>query len=122
MSDERDEVQDRDVVYRRFFESKQREFLRSLVNDEVIEEHRRQPLGQHSEPLERLLIYFRRAPQKDKYTVWRDERQGCYRIVTLSGERGVAFNEVDDRQYNSVEEAYHAIFLRRIDDLMTADS
>src|SRR6185295_8913109 len=32
-------------------------------------QHRRCPLGQHSEALERMLNYFRRQPQVDKYAI-----------------------------------------------------
>ena len=110
--------EDRDLVYRAFHDSIQRRFLRTLVSDTVIEEHRRKPLGQHSEPLERLLNHFRTMPMAGKYAVRRDEAAGAYSIVALSGERGVAPTPVGDTRYATVEEAYHGIFLRRIEELM----
>ena len=77
-----------------------------------------QPLGQHSEALERLLLYFRRQPQADKYAIEAIEPFSAYRIVALSGQRGVAPREVEDTIYESAAAAYHGVFLRRIQDLL----
>ena len=113
---------DRDEIYRQFFEGMQREYLRTLVCDEVIEEHRRQPLGQHSEPLERLLRYFRGAPQKNKYVIKRNDTSRTFKIAALSGERGTSLNTVGDSEYATLKEAYHEVFLRRLRDLQETDS
>ena len=72
----------------------------------MIEEHRRSPLGQHSEALERLLNYFRRQPQVDKYAISVIEPFKAYRIVALSGHRGVPPRVVEDKIYATTEEAY----------------
>lgn len=112
------EGEDRDLVYRAFHDSMQRRFLRTLVCDAVIEEHRRKPMGQHSEPLERLLHHFRTMPMAGKYAVRHDRAHGAFAIVALSGERGVPPRFVDDTRYPTVEEAYHAIFLKRVAELM----
>ena len=96
----------------------QREYLKTLVCEEVIEEHRNKPLGQHSEALERLLLYFRRVPQIDKYAIKRDARTRRYKIVAFSGVRGASPRLVEDTEYKSVEEAYHGVFRRRVYDLL----
>jgi branched-chain amino acid transport system permease protein len=96
----------------------QRDYLKSLVSPTLIDEHRRCPLGQHSEALERLLNYFRRQPQVDKYAITTVEPFKAYRIVALSGHRGVAPRLVEDKIYGSQEEAYHGVFLRRVQDLL----
>ena len=44
----------------------------------------------------------------------------AYRIVALSGQRGVAPRIVEDKTYASQEEAYHGVFLRRVQDLLEA--
>ena len=98
----------------------QRAYLRTLVSDEVIEEHKRQPFGQHSEPLERLLNHFRVMPIKGKYAIKRDEASDNFHIVALSGERGVAPRIVNDTRYETVEAAYHGVFLRQVEELMGA--
>lgn len=109
---------DRDVIYREMFEGKQREYLKELVSDEVIEEHCRNPLGQHSEPLERLLIYFRRGAQSTRYAIKRDNSTGGLRVVTLQGGRANPIEIVEGETYASADEAYHDIFLRRVRELM----
>lgn len=116
--DETEEIDDRDVVARRHFDGKQTQYLKTLVCDEVIEEHRTKPLGQHSEPLERLLIHFRRMPMADKLAIKRDTTSSTFRIIALSGVRGTAPRLVDDTEYASVEDAYHGIFLRQIKELV----
>jgi branched-chain amino acid transport system permease protein len=109
---------DRDQVYRAFHDSMQRRFLRTLVSDAVIAEHRLKPLGQHSEPLERLLHHFRVMPLAGRFAVKRDGASGTYSIVVLSGERGVPPLSVGDTHFATVEEAYHGIFMKRIEELM----
>jgi branched-chain amino acid transport system permease protein len=42
----------------------------------------------------------------------------AYRIVALSGTRGVAPRLVEDRVYTSPDDVYHALFMRRVQDLL----
>lgn len=116
-SEDIEEMYDKDQMYYRYFDGMQRRFLKTLVSDEVIEEHRASPLGQHSEPLERLLIYFRRAPQAGKYAIKRDQMTDKFTVVMFSGVRGEPPTTVGDAEYDTVEEAYHAVFLMRVRDL-----
>ncbi|WGR98017.1 branched-chain amino acid ABC transporter permease [Bradyrhizobium sp. ISRA443] len=118
LPEEATEADNPDDVYRRRYDKMQREFLKELVTPEVIEEHRRAPQGQHSESLERLLIYFRNQPQPDKYAITALQSINGYRIVALSGHRGVAPRVVEDKIYRSPVEAYHGVFLRRVQDLL----
>lgn len=118
LPEEATETEDKDQVYFRRFDKMQRDFLKRLVTDAVIEEHRTRPLGQHSEALDRLLIYFRRQGQVDKYAIMVLEEFKVYRIVALSGHRGTAPRIVEDRNYTTPDEAYHALFLRRVQDLL----
>lgn len=118
LPEEATEIDDKDALYRRRFDKMQREYLKTLVCEEVIEEHRRKPLGQHSEALERLLLYFRRATQVDKYAIKRDARSKRFKIVAFSGVRGTSPRLVEDKEYETVEEAYHGLFRRRVFDLL----
>jgi branched-chain amino acid transport system permease protein len=111
------EIVDKSAIYQRRFQASQRDHLRSLITDELIEEHRQNPTGLHSETLERVLLYFRKAELAGKYAVYCTKPFESYRIVALSGLPGVPPRVVDDRTYDSVDEAYHAVFLRRINDL-----
>lgn len=89
-----------------------------MICPEIIEEHRLRPLGQHSEALERVLYYFRRAPMEDKYALHHIAATDRYKIIAFSGERGVSPRVVEDKEYEHIDDAYHAIFMRRIHDLM----
>lgn len=111
-------MHDRDIVFRQYFDAKQTEYLRTLVCDDVIDEHRKKPLGQHSEPLERLLHHFRRMPMADKYAIKRDSSTSRFSIVTLSGVRGTPPRAIEGSDHATVEDAYHGIFLLQIKDLM----
>jgi branched-chain amino acid transport system permease protein len=118
LPEEATEIDDKDALYQQRFDKMQRDYLKGLVCDEIIEEHRSKPLGQHSEALERLLLYFRRAPQVDKYAIRRESFEGPHKIVAFSGERGTSPRVVEDKEYATIEEAYHGVFLRRIYDLL----
>ena len=49
LPEEATESNDKDAIYFRRFDKMQRDYLKGLITPEIIEEHRRQPLGQHSE-------------------------------------------------------------------------
>ena len=110
--------QDRDEIYRAFHGRMQASYLRTLVSPEVVEEHRLKPLGQHSEPLARLLHFFQERPVAGQYAVLHEREGGTFRIVALSGIRGVAPKPVGEERYATAEAAYHGLFLRRIGELM----
>ncbi len=118
LPEEATEEDDKDVLYFLRFDKMQRDYLKGLICPEIIEEHRRQPLGQHSAALERLLMYFRRAPMDDKYALHRNSATGKFKIIAFSGERGVSPRVVEDREYDSIGDGYHAIFMRRVHDLL----
>lgn len=120
LPEESTEDENKDHVYFRRFDKMQREYLKTLITPELIEEYKQRPVGQHSEALERLLNYFRRQPQNDKYAVMVVEQFKAYRIVALSGVRGVAPRLVEDTIYPSIEAAYVGVFTRRVQDLLEA--
>lgn len=111
------EIGDKSVIAKRVFERDLRGRLRSWISPDLIAEHERKPLGQHSDHLERMLNYFRKAPIPDKYAVYCEEPFARYRVVALSGLPGVPPRVVDDKVYDSLDAAYHAVFLRRVNDL-----
>ena len=118
LPEEATEVSDKDELAFRRYDKNQRDFLKTLVTDEVIEEFKNKPLGQHSEALERLLTYFRRQPMVDKYAIKCVEPFKAYQGVALSGIAGVAPRTVEDKVYTSREDAYIGVFTRRIQDLL----
>jgi branched-chain amino acid transport system permease protein len=54
----------------------------------------------------------------DKYAIVAIELYKSYRIIAMSGQRGVAPRIVEDRIFATEEAAYHGVFLRRIQDLL----
>ena len=120
MPEEATEIRDKDQIYERRFNKQLREQLKALITPETIEEHRLKPLGQHSEGLERVLNHFRRAPGENKYALYEMEPNRKYRIIALSGQKGVPPRDVDDRVFHDKNEALHAVFLLRVQELMDA--
>ena len=118
LPEEATEIDDKDTLYLKRHDKMQRDYLKTLIVPEIIEEHRRQPLGQHSEALERVLLYFRRAKMEDKYALHSAGPHGPYKIIAFSGTRGVSPRLVDDREFATLDEAYHGVFMRRVHDLM----
>jgi len=114
------EILDKSLIAGRVFERGLRDRLREWISPEVIAEHEAKPMGQHSDHLERMLNYFRKAPIPDKYAVYCTKPFESYRVVALSGIPGVPPRVVDDRIYPSLDAAYHAVFLRRVNDLRSS--
>ena len=116
-----DAVLDRQAVYFGEFDRRMRQRLRALVSDAVIEEHRLKPLGQHSDALDRLLNYFRRGGMAGKLGIFQAvPGVETYQIVRFAGARGQPA-VVENEAFGSLSEAYHAVFLRRIADLLSVD-
>ena len=93
--------------------------IRPLVTPELIEEHRSNPIGFHSDGLERVLIYLRKhhLDLAGKYVIVRRRLHEDYRIGVLSGVRGEGPRVLEDEKFSSREEAEHGVFLRRLKDL-----
>ena len=111
------EQRDGNSVYRDLFDSMTRQYLKKIVTDDLIEEHRRKPTGRHSEALERVLAYFRRLPLGHQYALQSGPDDG-YRIVALSTARRGRPHPVDDAHYPTLDAAYHGIFLKKLKDMM----
>jgi branched-chain amino acid transport system permease protein len=106
---------DRQRLVRARFNDKLRVELRRHVTEDLIEEHRRQPLGQHSDGLERLLVFLHQAPRYALYS-----RRACreYQIVRLPVTPGARPEPLDDTVYTDKNAALHAVFLRHLEDFM----
>lgn len=111
------EYQNKDLLCYARFDRGMQEQVRRLVTPNLIEEHRRRTVGPHSDVLARVLNYFRRAPMAGKYAVFAVKSFGPYRIVALSGVRGRRPEFIDDREFATLDDVYHAIFLKRIESL-----
>lgn len=119
MPEEATEVHDKQELYYRRFNKRLRERLKLLVTPDLIAEHKADPLGHHSDALSRVLNFFRRGELPDKYVILRlKDGEERYRIMALSGMPGMPPRVVDDREYTDLKEAYHAVFLLRVNDLL----
>ena len=120
MPEEATEIADKQAIYVRRFDARVRVDLKRLITDTLIEEHRTTFGKRRSDALERVLTYFRGAAVTDKYAVLAVKPFAEYRIVALSGRRGVPPRTVDDQIFTSAEAALHGVFLKRVQDLMNS--
>jgi len=111
-------IADKQSIAVRRFDARLRDELRGLITDTLIEEHRVTHGKRRSDALERVLTFFRRAAVADKYAVLAVRPFAEYRIVALSGRRGVPPRVVDDQVFATPEDALHGVFLKRVQDLM----
>jgi len=104
-----------------------RKELEAQVRDAGMEETVR--FAGFRDDLERVLNYFRRQPMEGKYVILETQKFDEFYIGQLTGIRGdkpekltdplSSIDEADGLPYplESVEQAEHAVFLKRIDDL-----
>ncbi len=119
MPEEAVDVLDKQELYYRRFNKRLRDRLKQMITPELIAEHKSDPLGHHSDALARVLNYFRRGEMADKYVIMRlADGEERYRIMAVSGVRGLPPRIVDDKEYTALNDAYHAVFLLRVNDLL----
>ena len=94
------------------------EVIKPLVTGEIIEEHKRHPIGKHSDELERVLIYLRNYHHQMQgkliIVCTKPHQEWC--IGELTGVRGQP-PKIFSECFSSREEAEHGVFLRRLKDL-----
>jgi hypothetical protein len=88
--------------------------LSALVTPELIDEHRRRPIGAHSSELERVLRHLRRQPTAGKYVLVCTRRDAEWAIGRLSGVRGIGPEIAGDERFGSLAAAEHGVFLKRL--------
>jgi hypothetical protein len=115
---EKDEdlLRDRNVEVRAHFDQMTRAYLLSVLNDELIEEHRSGSSVHPSEPLARLLAWCQRRLPSEQYAL-KAEADGTFRLVAFSGRRGQPPSYLGDERYATLQEARHGVFLHHIRDL-----
>lgn len=109
-----------------------RTYVLPLLRDEatrnrLIAEHRASPVGtaasngrpaiEHSKDLRTVLDKFRRQPMAGKYITVCKRPFEDYRIGICSGTRGVPL-EMLEGSFSSEEACEHAIFLKRVADIL----
>ena len=101
--------------------------LDEATRNRLIAEHRANPIGtapkngqpsiEHSADLIRVLDKLRRAPMKEKYVPVCKKSFADFRIGVCSGVRGQPVRLLEG-SFSSEEACEHAIFLKRISDLL----
>ncbi len=99
------------------FNAQLKEEIKALITPELIDEYRRQPLGRHSDALERVLNFFRRPPA---YALYSPVAFREWQIIRLPIDPKAPPTPVEDAVYHSENEAYHALFMRNVEDLMAS--
>lgn len=108
-------VTDSDIHVRETFDKLNRAYLLSVVNDDLIAEHRSNP-AHMSEPLARFMAWCQRRPLGEQYAV-KAEADGSFRLIRFTGRRGQRPLNVGEERYSTLAEARHGAFLRHIKDL-----
>ncbi len=114
-TDESSQINKDDQV-RAHFDQMTRAYLLSVLDEELIEEHRNGDGAHPSEPLSRLLAWCQRRPLTKQYAV-KAEADGAFRLVSFSGQRGQPPRYIGDERYATLQAARHGVFLRHINDL-----
>lgn len=91
-------------------------YVRPLINEKIIEEHRLKPIGHHSDELERVLRYLRRHHEdlkgKDLIICTKPHKEWVLGENTgIRGEKPIIF---ENEKFDSREAAEHGLFLKRL--------
>ncbi len=97
------------------FHAKMRASLRPLITPELIAEHRRTPLGQHSDPLQRVLNYFGALPIDGKLITEHDGADHWF-VSRLVGFPAVRADRILG-PFDTEDEAMDGVFRQRLDDI-----
>lgn len=89
--------------------------IKPRISQAIIDEHKENPIGKHSDELERILIYFRKNHLEidGKYILVCTKPHKEWRIAELSGQKGVPPKLLED-SFNDRFEAEHGLFLKRL--------
>jgi branched-chain amino acid transport system permease protein len=97
------------------FHERMQTSLRPLITPELVAEHRRTPLGQHSEPLQRILNYFGAFPIDGKLIAEHDGTDHWF-VSRLSGFPAVRADRILG-PFDSEGDAVDAVFRQRMADV-----
>lgn len=107
------------AVYQELSQKILEEKIKPLITTEILEEHKKNPIGHHSDELETVLVFLRRwfNRTKGKYVLVctkHDGWTGKWCIGEMSGVRGVPPKIFSDECFDSREAAEHGVFLKRL--------
>ena len=82
--------------------------------DALVATHAANPSGPHPDELARVLNVFRAHGTRGKDVILSLPDEEGWRVATMTGRGEEGSVSVTDERYGSIEEAEHAIFLRRL--------
>ena len=100
------------------WDKRMRESIRPLLTKKIIAEHKRDPVGIHSDALDRILNYFRRPNLLGHYAIVCTRPFKQWRVARIAAGPGQSPVFVDERTYSSEARAAHAVFLLRVEQTM----
>ncbi len=109
---------DRSAIALARFEERTRLAIRQLITKKVIAEHKRDPLGDHSDALKRVLNYLRRGSALTPHVIVCTKPFREWRLARMSGERGKPPAFINELKYKSEAKAMHALFLKRVEEVL----
>jgi hypothetical protein len=94
-----------------------KEHVAPRITEAIINEHRANPIGKHSDDLERVLIYLRKhhLEMAGKYILVCTKPHEEWRIATITGVPNEPPQLLDDT-FNDRFQAEHGLFLKRLAD------
>lgn len=110
---------DQQLVFHGRYWQQQRERVKALLTDELIESYRRHPQGPYSDALMRVLVHFGSGY---KYALYAQVPLREYIIITLPATPGAMPERTDNRVFSDLNEARHALFLLNVADLRRGDA
>jgi hypothetical protein len=114
-----DQCRDHSADWIEYFYRRRGAEILSMIDDDLIEEHRTNPMqlqGHHSPDLHIVLNYFRNAPIIGKEFVYAVKPYEEYQVGIVTA-RGTAAALLNDTTYSSEDEAVHAVFMARVNKL-----
>ena len=92
--------------------------IKRFCTPEIIAEHKANPIGFHSEQLERVLFWMRKnaLAMTSKYVIVCTKPHEEWCLGKVSGIRGVPPEVLKDQCFSSRLEAEHGVFLARLKD------
>jgi hypothetical protein len=112
--------QELDAVVAERFHARRIAALRPTITAEMVAEHRRSPLGPHSDALQPVLNYLGLFPIDGKLITEHDDFDAQWFVCRLAGFPALSAERIAG-PFPSEEEALHAVFRRRLADVFGLD-
>jgi branched-chain amino acid transport system permease protein len=90
---------------------------RAIVDTDLVAEHRSHPLGQHSDRLQRLVTWLTMVPTGRRLVILM-LREDRFVLAALGGLGHQVLTTDGARIYETRDQAEHAVFQRRLEDLV----